>query len=110
MKLKKGEFIRHDILEGVKWDTVKREEKIKEEITRLIRESLANANLQYKSFLDFKKEYEKEVLPLLNRSQCMSQELLAMINDGDNNVLRNARKSSWQPIHPKIHLKIRPII
>ena len=37
------------------------------ELKREIRENLKNANLQHTRFIDFKKEYERQVLPILNR-------------------------------------------
>ena len=63
----KNEYIKTEMLTNTKKDIEKQSESTTNELKRIIRENLRNANLQHDQFINFKKEYEKDVLPILNR-------------------------------------------
>lgn len=67
LKAKKNEFVSQELLKDTLSEIKTREERNTDEIKRLIRENLTNANIQHKAFIDFKKDYEIEINPIINQ-------------------------------------------
>ena len=62
LKEQKNKFVKQDTLSKIIGNVEKREKENNEEVKRILRENLSNANNQHKKFLDFKNDYEKNDL------------------------------------------------